>query len=320
MDSIYWIMIAVVVAVFIVASIAVLLFIARRHSAGAVNKSHRNLVNKVIVVTGGTNGIGKLVIKKLAKSGAVIVSCSRNDKLANKVVNEIKEICPSVRLTHVHLDLNDLESVAECAKQINEQHDRIDILINNAGVMNVPYSFTKQGFEKQMGVNYIGHFLFTQLLLPSIRATNGRVINASSSGSFLHTKPEFPFNVPKEGFNSMRTYGESKLAMDVLANELSKRESTITAGSFHPGAVRTDLWKHFSLFARIIMSPITYIFFKSPEEGIQTTMHLIMEENIVNGAYYDNCKPAPRNPLVENEELCNQLWNDSMEAVRDYLN
>ncbi|KAL7714860.1 Restnol dehydrogenase [Entamoeba marina] len=300
--------------------VAVLLVLARLYSAGGVNKSRRNLKDKVIVITGGTNGIGKLVVTHLADTGAKIISCSRNDALAAKVINEIKEVCPSVQLSHVHLDLNDLESVVECAKQINAQHDKIDVLVNNAGIMNVPHGSTKQGYEKQMGVNYLGHFLLTQLLLPSIRATNGRVVNASSIASFFHRDPEFPLVVPKKGFVSMKTYGESKLAMDILANQLSKRESEITAVAYHPGCVRTALWQYFPEIVRIILQPFLYIFFKSPEEGIQTTLHLIMEENIVNGAYYADCKPSKRNKLVENVSACDKFWEESMEAVKDYLN
>ncbi|ELP86368.1 restnol dehydrogenase, putative [Entamoeba invadens IP1] len=301
--------------------IAIFLVLVRLYAAGGVNHSHRDLTNKVIVVTGGTNGMGKLLVEQLADCGAQIISMSRNDTLAGKVIEEIKSVHKDCDLSHIHLDLNDMASVKKAAEELNTKVDHIDILVNNAGVMRVPYGKTAQGFEKQMGVNYLGHFLLTQLVLPKIEKVHGRVINLSSVASLLYKKTVFPFTAEEKEFMSMRYYCESKLAMAMFAKQLSKKNSNITAVSEHPGCVRTALWQFFPYWMQIVCGPVLRVIFKSPVEGVQTALYLVNEENVANGEYHADCKVAGKhNKCLDDDTLLEKLWDDSMEAVKPFMN
>lgn len=306
------------VTVLILAAIAI--YLLRRYCAGAVNNAKRDLSGSVIVITGGTNGMGRLLVEQLADSGAKIISCSRNNEMANNVIQKITEAHPDCTIRHIHCDLADLESVRACADEIMKDYDHIDILVNNAGVMMVPFGMTKQGYETHIGVNYIGHTLLTMKLLPLIEKVHGRVINYSSVASFFFTKKVMPFTSESEQYYPMLCYAESKLAMAMMAQELSRRYPSITAVSLHPGCVRTSLWQHFPLAVRVLMYPILRVCFKSPQEGLQTVLHLVHSEDIKNGEYYADCAPHRHNPRMDEPETCNTLWESTIQAISPYMN
>ena len=303
----------------IIGIICVLCVLIRLYAAGGWNYENRDLSRKTIVITGGTNGMGRTVVEQLANTGARIISCSRNDKVALEVIKQIKSVYRKSRVEHVHLDLNDLQSVKECAEIIIRNYKHIDILVNNAGVMMTPFGLTAQGYETQMGVNYLGHVLFTQKLLPLIEKVHGRIINLSSLASKGYYKKEFPFIPQQKHFISMKWYCESKLAMAIYAKELSRRNNNIEAASLHPGCVNTALFRYLPSFLVTLFSPLCKLIFKSPIEGSQTCLHLIHSENIINGAYYADCKVDKHNKLLDDQVVCDQLWNQSMELINPYL-
>ncbi|CAH1992423.1 unnamed protein product [Acanthoscelides obtectus] len=147
--------------------------------------SPNRLDKKTAIVTGSNTGIGKHTAKDFFERGARVIMACRNPQLAEKAAEDIKELCKGKsnlgELVAVKLDLSSLKSVRECAKQILAKEKRIDLLINNAGVMMCPYSKTEDGFEMQMGTNHLGHFLFTMLLLPTIcNSIPARIVNVSS--------------------------------------------------------------------------------------------------------------------------------------------
>nr|BAN37904.1 short chain dehydrogenase family protein [Entamoeba histolytica] len=308
--------ITLICSLVILGAIAVLV---RLYAAGGVNHSKRDLSGKVVVITGGTHGMGRVIVEQLANTGATIISCSRNNEIAQKVIEEIKSVHKSCNIIHEHLDLSDLDSVKQCAENILNKYHEIDILINNAGVTRVPYGKTKQGYETQMGVNYLGHFLLTQKLLSALEKCNGRVINYSSVASKLYHRKEFPFVAEEKGFFSMRWYCESKLSMAIMAQELAKRNDNIIAVSLHPGCVNTALWQFFPIWLQYLCWPILQVIFKTPLEGAQTCLHLIHSESITNGAYYADCKPAKHNKIMDDSDICTKLWNDSVDATKQFL-
>nr|BAN41632.1 restnol dehydrogenase, putative [Entamoeba invadens] len=305
----------------IIILICILLVFVRLFAAGGVNHSHRDLTHKVIVVTGGTHGMGRVLVEELSSSGAQIISMSRNDSLSNAVLQEIKSIHKDANLSHIHLDLNDLASVKSAAIELSNKVDHIDFLVNNAGIMYAPFGKTKQGYETQMGVNYLGHFLLTNLVLPMIEKCNGRVINYSSIMSLFYKQTDFPFTIDEKEFSSMKCYCESKLAMAMFAKQLSTKNNKITTASLHPGGVNTSLFQFYPKILVIIAHPLLRIVFKSPLEGVQTALHLIHEENVTNGAYYADCKVSKRrNKFLDDEKLLEKLWEESITAVKDFLN
>ncbi|ELP87695.1 restnol dehydrogenase, putative [Entamoeba invadens IP1] len=305
----------------IIILICILLVFVRLYAAGGVNHSHRDLAHKVIVVTGGTHGLGRVLVEELSSSGAQIISMSRNDSLSDAVLQEIKSIHKDANLSHIHLDLNDLVSVKSAAIELSNKVDHIDFLVNNAGILNAPFEKTKQGYEATMGVNYLGHFLLTNLVLPMIEKCNGRVINYSSVMSLHYNQTDFPFKNDDKKFSPMKCYCESKLAMAMFAKQLSIKNNKITAASLHPGGVNTSLFRYYPKILMAIINLLLRIVFKSPLEGVQTALHLIHEENVTNGAYYADCKVSKRrNKFLEDKKLLEKLWEDSIMAVQDFLN
>ncbi|KAJ5355053.1 retinol dehydrogenase [Penicillium cataractarum] len=218
------------------------------------NDSHDfipDLAGKVAIVTGGYTGLGFGTSIELAKHGARVYIASRSAAKFKDAELEIISECPQADVRFLMLDLANLNNVQEAAERFAQLESSLHILVNNAGVMCIPYKETIDGFETQIGVNYIGHFLFTKLLIPILQKTAGiaekgsvRIVNVSSNG---HAKL-----APKEGiifsdinmknnFSVWARYGHSKLANVLHSKVLAKRYPNILALSLHPGTVKTNL-------------------------------------------------------------------------------
>uniref|UniRef100_A0A6P7H4N6 Retinol dehydrogenase 11-like n=1 Tax=Diabrotica virgifera virgifera TaxID=50390 RepID=A0A6P7H4N6_DIAVI len=228
----------------------------------------------------------------------------------------------------VELDLCSLESVRKCAKELLESEERINLLINNAGVMMCPYSKTKDGFETQFGTNHLAHFLFTLLLLPKIcKSMPARIVNVSS---IAHTAPFGPMdftdlNFEKRKYNPVHAYQQSKLANILFTKELARRltEKDITdvhVYSLHPGVIRTELGRHYdSMFPGLtwVYDNIFGLFIKTPTQGAQTQIYCAVDDNCASetGLYYAECAVTSCSREAENAETARKLWDISMELV-----
>lgn len=205
-----------------------------------------DLSKKVAVVTGANGGLGLEVARELARKGAHVVMAARDAEKAERARAEIRGEIPSSSLELQALDLSSLHTVREASVRILAGHRRIDILVNNAGVMAVPERRTVDGFEKQLGVNHLGHFALTALLLPALlRSPEARVVSVTSTGRHLGRAID-PANPHLEGrYGPWRAYGQSKLANVHFALELDRRfrDAGVPARSLvvHPGYVNTDL-------------------------------------------------------------------------------
>lgn len=201
---------------------------------------------RVAVVTGANSGLGLETARELARKGAVVVMAARNMDTAEAVRDEILEQVPRAQLELVHLDLASLASVEEAAATILASHPRIDLLINNAGIMATPEGRTADGFELQLGTNHIGHFVLTARLLPALAAAeDGRVVTVTSTARHVG-RPVDPDNPHLEGsYDPWRAYGQSKLANLHFAVELQRRlaeaGSSVQSLVAHPGLSRTEL-------------------------------------------------------------------------------
>lgn len=200
---------------------------------------------KVAIVTGANSGLGLESTKRLAEKGATVVMACRNMKKAERARGDILGEMPQAKLDLMQLDNASLDSVRAFAEAFKDKYDRLDILMNNAGVMAIPRQETDDGFEMQLGVNHLAHFALTGFLLDVIVNTPGsRVHNTSSSAAF---NGEIQFDDPllKEDYGRWKAYGQSKLANVLFANELNRRlqagnHQTISNSS-HPGLVMTNL-------------------------------------------------------------------------------
>lgn len=301
----------------------------------------RDLSGRRYIVTGANSGIGLVTTTQLAKQGAeVIMGCRRVDE-GEARASEIRAENPGAKLDVRALDLGNLASVRAFAETVNADINRLDGLINNAGVMNTDEGKTADGFETQIGVNHLGHFLLTSLLLDLLKASApARIVNVSSC---FHDKAMgrdgdvvlddlFFENRKYDGWES---YAQSKLANLLHARGLAKRlEGTgVTAVSVHPGWVRTNLAKHsMPLWVQnYVMRPVLSLMgMIEPWDGAQTTLHCVLSDDVPdhNGAYFSQLgvyrdKTANRggwplaspNPRAHNDALVEGLWAKSEELV-----
>lgn len=204
-----------------------------------------DLSGKVVVVTGANSGLGLESTRALAAKGATVVMACRNLEKAEQAKAEILASQPDARLDVMHLDNASLDSVRAFAEEFRRKYDRLDILLNNAGVMAIPRTETADGFEMQLGVNHLAHFALTGLLLDVItRTPNARIHNVSSSASYQGTI-NFDDLMGEESYGRWGAYNQSKLANVLFSYELQERlaaagHDTVASAS-HPGLVMTNL-------------------------------------------------------------------------------
>ena len=225
---------------------AVVIRAVKSYFGGGVCYSKAMLTGKTVIITGANTGIGIETAVDLAKRGARVILACRDVARGKAAEAEVKERSKSDDVVFSKLDLSSLQSVREFSERTLEEDSRIDILINNAGVMIPPYSTTEDGFELQFGVNHLGHFLLTNLLLERIKkAPAGRIITVSSRA---HSGGKINFDdlQSKQSYSRTGAYAQSKLANILFTQSLAKRlrGTNTTAYSLHPGSVITDLQRH----------------------------------------------------------------------------
>jgi len=242
---------------------------------------------KVFVVTGANTGLGFEAAKVLAARGGVVVMACRNADKASSAMARIAAETPGARLDFVELDQADLDSVRRAADALKAR-GRIDVLINNAGVMMPPLSRTAQGFELQFGVNHLGTFALTSLLLPALEQTAGSRVVVTSS--IAHKSGEALWSDPRaeQGYSRMQRYYDSKLANALFLVELDRRlrasGSGVSAVGCHPGIAATDLGRNFAI-ARL-MIPLAGRLFNTAEQGAWPTLQAATDSEAESGDYY----------------------------------
>lgn len=295
------------------------IFLVRRWANGGVCRSKRRLEGKTVLVTGGNIGIGLETARDMARRGArVLIACRDKTKGANAV----KDIRTSTGNNDVHMyimDLASLESVRQCAKEVLKEETRLDILINNAGIMACAKQASKDGYELQFATNHLGHFLFTNLLLDLIKkSAPSRIVNVSSLAHKL--SPAFDFddiNMDKN-YGSWNAYGRSKVSNVLFTRELAKRlEGTgVTTSSLHPGSVDTQLQQHSPTL--LILKPlISRATWKTPAQGAQTSIYCAVDESLdgVSGKYYSDCAEASMSKMALDDDLARKLWEVSVKMT-----
>ena len=279
---------------------------------------------RVVIITGANTGLGKENAKVLAGLNAEVIIAVRSEEKGNAAASEIREQFPQARLSVRVLDLASLESVKTFAEGIIRDYQRLDLLINNAGVMMCPYSTTADGFEMQFGTNHLGHFALTLRLLPLLRATeNSRVVILSS---LAHRGGKLDFddlNWESRKYKTGNAYSDSKLANLLFGYELA--EKLKNAGNHplvtiaHPGFTSTDLMRH-SRISRII----TKVLSQEAEIGALPTLRAAFDESAVAGDYFgpagfQEMKGFPvkvqSSKVAQNRESAQKLWSISEEMT-----
>ena len=228
------------------------LYVIRRHFAGGVCQSKAFLNGKAVIITGANSGIGKETAVDLAKRNARVILACRSVEKGEKAAVEVRKRSESDNVVFQQLDLASLTSVRQFAARILEEEPQLDILINNAGVMACPYMKTEDGFEMQFGVNHLGHFLLTNLLLDRLKeAPAARIVNVSSKLYKYCPGINFDDINSEHAYNPTKAYQQSKLANILFTRALAKmlQGSSVTVNVLHPGVIRTELARH--MIARI---------------------------------------------------------------------
>lgn len=198
----------------------------------------------------GNVGLGKETIIQLAKhQPKEIFLAARTPSKAHAAIDDINKAVPGANVSYLKLDLSSFASVKAAADDFKTRSNRLDLLINNAGIMAVPFEMTEDGYEIQFGTNHMGHALFTKLLMPTLLKTaeesdsDVRVVNLSSAGHQMAPFPRLVYNQAElENWGTWRRYGQAKLSNIYHARELQRRYPSITATSVHPGLIMTDLY------------------------------------------------------------------------------
>ena len=298
-------------------------YLAKKYCEGAVCQSTAKLDGKTVLITGGNVGIGKETAVDLARRGArVIIGCRDLEKGKN-ALQEIQGRSGNIHIYLEKLDLASLESVRTFADRILNSEPRLDILINNAGVMACPYTTTTEGFELQFGVNHLGHFLLTHLLLDLLkRSSPSRIINVSSLGHRMVSGINFIDINSTSSYSRWGAYGQSKLANILFTRELARRlqGSGVSVFSLHPGSVQSDLGRH-TFTANWLVStlcyPFMWIYFKSTEQGAQTSIYCAVQEGLESesGKYFAECGLREPSAAGKNDGMAKKLWDVSVRMV-----
>lgn len=276
------------------------------------------LDNKTVIITGANTGIGKHAATDLAKRGARIIMACRDMEKANAALKEVIEASGNENVVTCRLDLADTKSIREFAEKINTEEKQVNILINNAGVMVCPYGKTADGFEMQIGVNHMGHFLLTYLLLDLIKSSApARIITVSSMAHKWGAINLEDINSEKS-YDKRKAYSQSKLANILFTRSLAKRlEGTgVTTYALHPGVVQTDLWRHLSKPEQAVMW-MARPFTKTSVQGAQTSIYCAVapELDTESGKYYSDCAPANCAQAALDDDMAQRLWELSCKML-----
>ena len=270
---------------------------------------------KVCLVTGTSAGIGKATAIGLAKMDATVVTVMRDSEKARKAFSEIKSRGGKGDSSVYYLvaDLASQKSIRDLANEFNNRFDRLDVLLNNAGVTEFRRSVTPEGIETTFAVNVLAPFLLTSLLLSKLKSSApSRIVNVSSRSSDRVKDIDFNNLQGEKKFSMLGAYGQSKLALNLITVESSRRlaGTGVTANFLHPGAIRTDLGSQKLNPALKFVSKLVRLFMSGPEKGARTSIYLASSADVegVTGKYFGNSREQKANPVSYDEETAKRLW------------
>lgn len=278
-----------------------------------------DLTDRTVLITGANSGLGLESTRRLAQRGAHVIMACRNREKGQSAMDHIRARAPDVDLNLMQLDLSDLSSIRDFAQRINDHYPKLDILLNNAGVMAPPLQYTRDGFEMQFGTNHLGHFALTGLLMDRLRAAErARVVTVSSLAHRIGSL-DFENLDASRGYQRWRFYGQSKLANLMFALEFDRRlrsaRDTIQSIAVHPGYSATNLQR--TIPGHSLFNAVTA---QSQEKGAYPSVFAATSPQAEPGQYYGPHgfqelwgMPAEANirRLARNQEVAHRLWSVS---------
>ena len=263
--------------------------------------------------------MGLAASKAFARKGYRVIMLCRNEGRGVKALEAARKAAEDGEAVELELcDLSSLASIRECSERLHARMRSLDALVNNAGVIVPKRRETKDGFELQLGVNHLGHFLLTNLLLDLMKASRGRVV-VVASGAHKAGRIHWEDLQLKEGYSTIAAYGQAKLANILFTRELARRleGSGVTANCLHPGAVATDMGVDRETgFGRLVTS-LLKPFFLTPEKGADTAIYLATSPEVegLSGRYFYRRKPASISARASDDAAAARLWKLSEELT-----
>jgi len=273
-----------------------------------------SLTGRTCVVTGATSGIGEETALGLAREGARVFVVGRSPERGQSAVTRIRAQAANEAVEFLQADLACLAEVRRLADEVLERCPRLDVLVNNAGVVNLRRTTTVDGFEAMFAVNHLAYFLLTHLLLDRLReSAPARIVNVASDAHRFGTLDIGDLQ-GERSYSALRSYGKSKFANIVFTAELARRleGSGVTANCLHPGAVATRLGKNNGWLGRNLTG-LLKPFFLTPAQGARTSLYVATAPELegVSGRYFAKSREAEPVPATQDLELGRRLWEKS---------
>jgi NAD(P)-dependent dehydrogenase (short-subunit alcohol dehydrogenase family) len=290
-----------------------------------------DLTGKIFLVTGANSGIGYEATKVFASKGALVIMGCRNLEKAEKAKNNIITEFPNALLDIIQLDLTSFKSIKLFTDKVLKKYEKLDVLLNNAGIMTVTYGSTEDGLELQTGVNHFGHYYLTMNLVGLVNKTkNSRIVNiASIAHKYGNIKKNTFYYEKGKKYNKMKAYSQSKLANLLftykLKQKLEKQNSKITVLAAHPGVSKTNLGSHIKTGSiKWIQKTLTLVI-QSQDRGALPGIRACTDKNVISGQYYgpSSLFEFKGDPVVvkstrrsHKQELQDILWTESVRITR----
>jgi NAD(P)-dependent dehydrogenase (short-subunit alcohol dehydrogenase family) len=285
-----------------------------------------DLSTKTVLTTGANNGLGYETSRYFAQQGATVLMTSRSKERGDKAVETIQAETPTAKLILLALDLGDSKSIEALSKTLHDMKIKIDILINNAGIMAVPYSVTKDGYESQIGVNHLGHFRLTALILDLI-SDQGRIVNISSMAHKAGTLNFNNFMYEKGAYTAFGSYSRSKLCnllyTNGLGDKLTEAGKQIIVTSAHPGVAKTGLFdmgkrsKIYQFFINLYLKSV-----QSAQDGAKPSIMAALDPQANSGDFYGPSKvkgeirlDTPVKAALDKQNQ-DRLWSYSLDITK----
>src|ERR671916_746313 len=271
----------------------------------------RDAAQATILVTGATDGLGRRVARELAAKGATVLLHGRNPERLEATLEELMSQVGSEKANSYLADLSSLAAVRDLADRILSKHDRLDVLVNNAGIIVRERRESEDGYELTFAVNYLSHFLLTRLLLPLLKdSAPARIVNVASAGQ---SPVDFSNLMLERGYDAMKAYSQSKLAQIMFTMELAGRlqDTGVTVNALHPASL---------MDTKMVQSTFGYSM-STVEEGTEGVVRLAISPEIggVTGRYFDGTREARANRQAYEPRVRNRLWVLSEELCERLL-
>lgn len=277
------------------------------------------MLGKTVLVTGGNSGMGLATSIEMARRGAAVIMACRSRQRGEEALAEVKRQSGSDKIRLMLCDLASFKSIYTFAEEFMAGYPVLDVLINNAGVVTVKRQLTADGYEMDFGVNHLGHFLLTNLLLePLAAAEQGRIV-VVASGAYKIGKLHLDDHTLSRGYNPAKAYARSKLANILFTRELASRlqGTRVTVNAVHPGAVGTSIGVNRETgFGRSVLKLLSH-FFLTPEQGADTAIWLATAPELgeVSGEYYYRRTVQELSPRARDAAAAAELWQWSLDQT-----